>query len=516
MPATENPTPARKTRRGRKLRNAARSQTAGRETPAKAGVSGGRFVPLSARDVRHIDGAVRRILQTIGMAEAPPEVIEPVTARGGRLGDDGRLRFPESLIDDALAGLRRNFTLPGRLSRHDLRLQGKRVHVGSGGAAPYVVDLESGRYRPSTLRDLSDAARLVDALENVHFFSRSLVAGDMPDGLSLDLNTAYASIAGTAKHVLTSAAAASHVGEIARLCFAIAGSEAAFAARPFLSFNINHVTPPLRYAADACAVMAAAVRLGFPVHANSFGQLGASSPVTIAGSVAQNVAETLAGMIFAWSVNPDAKVTFGARPMVTDLRTGAVSGGGGEQAVLMAATTQMAQFYDLPNTSIAGATDSKIADAQSGFEKSLSVTLAAQAGSNLITQACGMLASLSACAFESYVIDNDMLGGVLRSISPLEVNAETLAVETIAEIAGGEGHFLGHAETLRRMESDFLYPKIADRRPFAEWEADGSGDIRAAARRRARHILRDHFPAHIPADTDAQLRAEFDIRLPLL
>ena len=105
------------------------------------------------------------------------------------------------------------------------------------------------------------------------------------------------------------------------------------------------------------------------MHANSFGQLGASSPVTIAGSVAQNVAETLAGMIFAWSVDHEAKVTFGARPMVTDLRTGAVSGGGGEQALLMAATTQMAQHYDLPNTCIAGATDSKIADAQSGFEK---------------------------------------------------------------------------------------------------------------------------------------------------
>ena len=514
MPKTKTKTktsaaPANATRRGRRARSAA----VRRATPSGAGVSGGRFAPLSPRDVARIDGAVREILQTIGMAEAPAVVVEHITARGGRLNDDGRLLFSARLIDDALAGLSRNFTLPGRKPEHDMCLRGKRVHVGSGGAAPNIVDLQSGRYRRSTLRDLYDAARLVDALENIHFFSRSLVAGDMPDAAALDLNTAYASIKGTAKPVFTAAGAPAQVHQIAEMCFAIAGSESAFAARPFLSFNINHAVPPLRYAADACEVMAAAVRLGFPVHANSFGQLGASSPVTIAGSVAQNVAETLAGMIFAWSVNEDAKVTFGARPMVTDLRTGALSGGGGEQAVLMAAGTQMAHYYDLPNTSIAGATDSKIADAQSGFEKGLSVTLAAQSGSNVITQACGMLASLSACALESYVIDNDMLGGILRTLSPPEVNADTLAVDAIAGVVDGEGHFLGHADTLRRMESDFLYPAIADRRSFAEWEADGAHDIREIARRRARHILATHFPAHIDPAIDAQLRTTLDIRL---
>ncbi|MGI9310544.1 MAG: trimethylamine methyltransferase family protein, partial [bacterium] len=496
MPNTNNDTPV-KSRRARKTRSPKR-----RAAPARVGVDGGRYAPLSARDVGRIDGAVRRILETIGMAEAPAVVVEHLTAHGGRLGDNGRLTFPSRLIDDALDGMQRDFTLPGQSPAHDMQLRGKRVHVGTGGAAPRVVDLHSGRYRDSTLRDLYDAARLADALDNIHFFSRSLVAGDMPDARALDVNTAYASLAGTAKHVFTSASAPAHVEEIARMCFAIAGSREAFAARPFLSFNVNHVVPPLRYAADACAVMAAAVRLGFAVHANSFGQLGASSPVTIAGSVAQNVAETLAGMIFAWSVSPQAKATFGARPMVTDLRTGAVSGGGGEQAVLMAATTQMAQHYGLANTSIAGATDSKIADAQSGFEKSLSVTLAAQAGSNAITQAAGALASLSACAFESYVIDNDMLGGILRTIGAMEINAETLSVEMIADIVEGDGHFLGHAETLRRMESDFLYPDIADRRPAAQWEADGGRDLRAVARGRAEEILCDHFPRHIEATVD--------------
>lgn len=461
-----------------------------------------------------IDQAIREILEKVGFSEAPPIVIETVTARGGKLTHDGRITFPKPLIDEALAGFKRHFTLYGQTPGHELVLSGKRVYVGTGGAAPQVVDLETGRYRDSTLRDLYDAARMTDALENIHFFSRSLVARDMPDDLALDINTAYASLTGTAKHICTSAALPEHVPLIAEMCFAIAGSREAFIERPFLSFNINHVVPPMRLHKESCEVMAEAARLGIPIHSNSFGQLGASSPVTLAGSIVQNVAEALAGMIFAWLINPEVKAILGSRPMITDLRTGGMSGGSGEQALIMAATAQMAQYYDLPNTCIAGATDSKIPDAQSGYEKSLTVTLAAQAGSNMITQASGMQAALMAVAFESYVIDNDMLGSIMRSISPIEVNAATLATEMISEIVRGEGHFLGHSETYKRMQTDFLYPKIADRRSPQEWQADGCKDIRDIAKAKARQILASHFPRHISKETDEQLRARFDIRLP--
>jgi trimethylamine--corrinoid protein Co-methyltransferase len=226
------------------------------------------------------------------------------------------------------------------------------------------------------------------------------------------------------------------------------------------------------------------------------------------------MAETLAGMVFAWLVNPRVKAIFGARPMITDLRTGAMSGGSGEQAVLMAAATQMAQFYGLPNSSITGATDSKTADAQSGYEKSLSVTLAAHAGSNTITQASGMQASLMCCAFGSYVIDNDMLGDILRSIGAVEVSDATLATSMIAEVVRGEGHYLGQADTLDRMETDFLYPRIADRRSAGEWEADGARSIRDQARVRAGEILATHFPGHVDEGTNQKLRSGHDIRLP--
>jgi|GEM_PF-3136927 len=207
-------------------------------SPAKPGTEGGRYRPLSQIDEQQIDFAIRTLLATVGLSEAPPIVIETVTARGGKVTEDGRLTFPEKLFDEALTGFVRNFTLHGQKSGHELNLSGKRVHMGTGGAAPQIIDLETGQYRDSTLRDLYDAARLVDTLENVHFFSRSLVARDMPDEFLLDINTAYASLAGTAKHVCTSATFSAHVQAIADICYTIAGSREAFEARPFCALPV--------------------------------------------------------------------------------------------------------------------------------------------------------------------------------------------------------------------------------------------------------------------------------------
>ena len=513
MTASDRSRGARK-RKGRRIRSDPEdSAAASPKPPVWPGVVGGLYRPLSEPDQVRIHNAALDILESVGMSESPDFVVRRLIDKGGRLTEDGRLTFPRALVEDAIAGFRRGIVLHGQTGGHELDLSAGKVHMGSGGAAPSMIDIETGRYRDSTLRDLYDAARLVDALDNVHFFSRSVVARDMPTTRDLDVNTAYACLKGTAKHVSTSITEGSHVRLIAELCETLAGSQAAFAEKPFLSVNINHVVPPLRFAEDACAVMEQAALLGLPIHLNSLGQAGASSPASLAGSVVQSVVETLAGMVFTWLVNPDCQAVFGPRPLITDLRTGAMTGGCGEQAVAMAAGVQMGQFYKLPNSCIAGATDSKIPDAQSGYEKALTVSLAAHAGCNLITQACGMQASLMGCSLESYVIDNDMLGAILRSVRGIEVDETTLAQDIIAEVVRSEGHFLGAADTYARMQSDFLYPDLADRQSSDDWQAAGGRDLRLRAKERATEILATHHPNHIGPDIDAELRKRFDIRL---
>ncbi len=135
------------------------------------------------------------------------------------------------------------------------------------------------------------------------------------------------------------------------------------------------------------AALTILAEIGVPVHANAFGQRGASSPVTLAGSVAQTLAETLAGLAFAHTLDPNALVICGPRAMITGLRTGGFCGGSGEQALATAMCCQVLRFWDLPCSVIAGATDRKMPDAQAGYEKALTVVTARAAGANLVTEA---------------------------------------------------------------------------------------------------------------------------------
>lgn len=499
------------TRRNKKRRTQSGNTPA--VAPVTPGVTGGLFSPLSDADISRIHSSALDILEQVGMGEAPECVISHLGVKGCRLDENGRLLFSRALVEDAIAGARRDMVLHGQKPGRELELSPGRVYTGTGGAAPAILDMETGRYRPSTLRDLYDAARLTDTLDHIHFFSRSLVAGDTPDAYAMDINTAYACLRGTTKHVCVSATEADTVDAIVAMCDVVAGDRATFSSAPFLSLNINHVVSPLRYSADSCAVMERAAVLGIPYHCNTFSQVGASNPASLAGAIAQTMAETLAGLVFGWLVNPESKAVFGPRPMITDLRTGALSGGGGEQAVIMAGAVQMANSYRLPNSCIAGVTDSKVPDAQSGHEKALNVALAAHAGCNMITQACGMQASLMGVALESYVIDNDMLGSVLRSVRGIEVTDAALDLENIRTAAVDHGHFLGATDTFDRMQADYLYPDLSDRQPIEKWEDEGAPDIRESALTRTRSILDTHHPDHVTPEIDARIRSSHDILL---
>ena len=493
-------------RRGRR----AKLSTSGPPSSVLAPV-GGQVTFLHEDDTHRIHQAALAILKETGVAGAPQPVVELVTAAGGTVTPQGRLSFPTALVERVLAALPQKIALHGRTAEHDLILGGDRTHVGTGGASPEYLDYETGVYRGSTLADIHRAARLVECLPHIHFFSRPMVARDIEDPLRMEVNTAWACLAGTTKHVMVSASSVAAVDAIAEMAYMVAGSPEAFRAAPFLSLNVNHIVPPLRFDADATLVLMRAVERGLPVMVNTFGQLGASSPVTIAGCVAQTTAETLAGMILAHLVDPAARAIFGPRPMVTDLRTGAMSGGGGEQAKLTAAAIQMARFYGLPSSTIAGATDSKWPDAQAGHEKCLAVTLALQAGAHFITQAAGTQASLMGTSLESYVIDNDMLGAILSAHTAIEVTEETLDTSAIHQAATGVGHFLGEASTLARMNSDFLYPAIGDRRSIAEWQDDGRPDSLRRAHERVGELLSSAPACVISPDVAMALAERFDL-----
>ncbi len=305
------------------------------------------------------------------------------------------------------------------------------------------------------------------------------------------------------------------MADIKRLGVLLAGGEEAFLARPFLSFNLGYVVSPLRFAPETTETLTAAVRAGIPVSLVSAPQAGATSPASLVGTLVQTVAEELAGITYVQLLRPGHPLLMGGMPLVSDLRTGSMVGGAAELALMNAASAQMTHFYGLPVYSSSGLSDSKLPDAQAGFEKGLTTAVAALAGAQYNHHSAGMLESMLAVAYEQYVIDDDINGQAMRLVRGLEVNDETLSLDVIHEVCNGEGHYLGHDQTLEMMHSEFFYPHSSDRGQRADWQEAGGLDMRERARRRAREILTTEFPSIVAEEVDRQVRDEFNVLLPL-
>ncbi|SFT83733.1 trimethylamine methyltransferase family protein [Sedimentitalea nanhaiensis] len=501
---------------GRAARRAARAAPlAAHLRPIRAGMSGGTYNPLSQTDIENIHRTALDALEQIGLADAPESGIRHLTRAGAILGDDGRIRFPRALVEDTIARANRSVTLMGRDPVHDMTLSGTRVHYGTAGAAVHMVDPDGRRYRESTVQDLHDAARIADRLDNIHFLQRPMVCRDIADNMEMDMNTIYACCSGTTKHVGVSFTEPGFVRHGLELLHMIAGGEDKWRERPFVSNSNCFVVPPMKFATESCQVMEEVIRGGMPVLLLSAGMAGATAPSTIAGAIVQAVAECLAGLVYVNAVQPGHPAVFGTWPFGLDLRTGAMTIGSGEQALLTAGCAQMHRFYDLPGGAAAGAADSKLPDMQAGWEQMCSSVMAGLSGLNMVYEAAGMHASLLGFCHESLILSDDLIGQALRCVRGIEVSEDTLALDQIRKVCiGGTGHYLGTEQTLGRMQADHVYPTLGNRMSPKEWDEQGKPDLVANATARKHEILSQRAAARLDPATDARIRARFTIHLP--
>ncbi len=479
------------------------------------GMVGGKYKPLTDHEIEQIHQTTLDVLENIGMSNPLPQLKEVALEQGCNFTDQGRLCFPRSLVEDVIARAGRDFVMYGRDPKHDIEMTDKKVHLYGGGEAVTILDLGATTYRPSTINDVYDIARVVDYLENIHSYSRLVVATEFTDLLTTDINTAYASVVGTTKHTALTFGNGKHVKPTIEMLEVIAGGEGKFLKRPFCHGGGCTVVSPLRYGTDNCEVAVASIEFNAPVWVVIAPQSGATAPAALAGSLVQVLAETLASLLLIDLIKPGHPVVFGPWPFVTDLRTGSFSGGSGEEALMSAASAQITNHYGLASSVGAGMTDSKLPDAQAGYEKGITIGMAALAGCNNVSESSGMLASLMGCSYESLVIDNDMLGMIMRVVRGIEVNEETLSYRAIKDTVEGEGHFLRDPQTLALMKTEYLYPNLADRSTQEEWQNEGSPDIRQRAEKKAREILNSHYPVYIDENIDKKVRDNFPIELPL-
>jgi trimethylamine--corrinoid protein Co-methyltransferase len=479
--------------------------------PVRAGMPGGQYKPLTEAGMAQIHAAALEALEVIGLSQAPASGVELLTGAGAVQGDDGRIRFPRALVEDMLAVAARDITLHGRDEKFDLHLTGSNVHFGTAGAAVHIVDPVTLDYRESTAQDLYDAARLTQHLDNVHFFQRAMVCRDVIDNYDMDINTLYACLAGTKKHVGTSFSDPSHVEGCFDLLHMVAGGEGAWRARPFVSNSNCFVVPPMKFAEESCITLEKCVRAGMPMLLLSAGQAGATAPAPIALAIVQAMAECLAGVVYVNAIRPGAPAIFGTWPFVSDLRTGAMSGGSAEQALLTAGCSQMHKFYNLPGGAASGISDSKLPDMQAGWEQGITNVLAGLSGLNMCYEAVGMHASLLGFCLESLVLGDDILGQVMRCVRGIDVTPDSTSIDAMKAVClGGPGHYLGSDQTLALMQTEYIYPAVGNRMSPKEWVEAGRPLLLDRAIARKNSILAS-AGSQIEPEIDAAIRSAYNI-----
>lgn len=453
------------------------------------------------------------ILSRTGIGECPADLAKRMVAAGARQRQDGRICFPQAMVETAIARAAGRVDLPGFDTNMGITIGGGRVHIGTGGAATEILDSATGDFRGAQLADLYDLMRLVGQLPNIHYGLRPVIARDMVDPFLLDLNTGFACLKACAKPFGISFDNAAHLDPVVSMFDMALGREGGFRTQPYCFGVIVHAVSPLRYAPEGVEIMQRAMRHRMPLQICTAAQAGATSPVTLAGALAQGLAETLAGLMVVDVIEPGYPCIFAFMPFISDLRTGAMTGGSGEAAVAAAAAAQLLLHLGLPSTASAGMTDAKTPDAQAGYEKGYTVALSAQAGADMINLSVGMLASIMAASREALVIDDDMCGAILRAVRGVEVTDTALDLDQIEAVATGAGHYLGEHQTLALMKTEYTYPSIANRQSIADWRDAGSRTIWDVAVARTATLLADP-PTHLPSAREDAIRAAFDIRLP--
>ncbi len=473
----------------------------------KAGPVGGQYQPLSLDEVGRIHETSLRVLEEVGVQVDLEEGLE-VFGAGGASVSGNRVHIGARLVEQCLRKAPHQIRLCGRQERFDLLAEDKRTYFGTGGAAIKVVDLTTGEVRPSRLQDIADFAHLVEHLPNVNFYVIPCTAQDV-DEKDLPVNEFYAALSNTSKHVIGPALTPEGARQVIAMGEMMA--DGALQERPFLSITISWMTSPLVFDPVGTRTLIEVVKKRVPVTLSSAPMAGASSPITLAGTLVQLHAEELAGIVFTQLVSPGAPVIYGGIPSMADMRRLTYIGGGVEFGMMNAAIAQLSHYINLPNHNSAGITEAKIPDCQAVYEKCFAILQCALSGSNLIHHAAGILESLLTISQEQLVIDNEIIGMAMRAVEGVEVNVDRLAFSTIEEVGPG-GTYAASEHTLQYLGKEFYEPSLADRSAREHWEEMGMEDIAQKARKKA-HDLLETPPAGpgIPRHTDRDVRERFHV-----
>jgi trimethylamine--corrinoid protein Co-methyltransferase len=364
-----------------------------------------------------------------------------------------------------------------------------------------IIDIETGEKRRTTLEDVGNLIKLCDYLNNYNILHSGAIMPKIegvPDGTSHVYG--YLQSTSNSSKVIKGSGRGEQVAEDCLEMAAILGrtNKKGLAKRPNLFTTINIISPLKHDRAQIQGLMAYA-RYGVPVEITAEPQMGATSPITYAGTLVQQTAEVLSGVVLTQIIRPGTPVLFGTCAAAMEMRNGLIALGGIEGALINIAHAQISRYYGIPSRGTGCNTDSKIVDVQAGYEKAITLILSVLAGNDVVFYP-GTIEHALTVDLASLYIDNEICGMALRARKGIEVNDATIAMQLIREVAV-KGQFLGKRHTLEYMNKEVYQVQITNRDTRDDWISKGSKSLYDTARERVREVLREHQPDPLPKDT---------------
>jgi len=467
---------------------------------------------LTSDQVERVHQASLEILEKVGLLVHNEKARGYFDKHGCQVdGETSAVKFPPSVIENFRTAFPPFFTFHGRDPKYDRTIPEQGPLIVTGSSAPDLIDPVTGKARRSTSDDIARIAHLINELPGYDIFSISTLADDAPEGY-FTLARLYPALKNCLKPVRCTSTDTEDAEKVLRLGYLIAGNERAYRKRPFITHHFCPVVSPLTMDYDSTEMLIFFVEQGLPVYPSIVPNAGLTSPMTLAGTLAQGNAEFLAAAVLMQMVKPETPLIYSMLPTVADMRTGAYVSGGIECGLLHMACAQMAHYYNVPCGGYIGLSNAKINDAQSGFETGMSVLAGMLAGADMLNMG-GLLDALKVFDFAKTIIDDEIAQMLKRIKRGFEFTEGNLALDVIEEIGPG-GTFLMNDHTVEWMRKTALFPKIAERDTRPLWEQAGSLDSQARAMDVLREVLNHQNQAAFSPEIEFRIRAEFPEMIP--
>jgi trimethylamine--corrinoid protein Co-methyltransferase len=442
---------------------------------------------LSREEIEEIYESSLYILSATGVIFKSERALKTLAQAGAEVDSStGIVKFPRDLVKKSVQSCPDSFTLYYRDNSKELHVGGGNVYFNPGSAALNFLDSKSQTSRRPVSKDFVNFIRVAEELPNIHAQSTALVCSDVPQEIA-DRYRLYLVLKYSTKPVITGTFTLDGTLAMKGMLSLAVGGDKKLAERPTAVFDICP-SPPLLFSEITAESLIDCAKHSIPVELISMPLMGATGPVTIAGSLVQHTAETLSGIVLAQTVKRGCPVVYGGSPSAFDMHYGTTPMGAPETVLIDIAYSQIGKWLNMPTHTYLGMSDSKLVDAQAGLESGISAVLGAMAGINIISGP-GMLEFENCQSLEKLIIDDEICGIALRIARGFEVNRDTLATEEL-QSRGRKGSFISEPHTLKWFRKEHYFPsEVINRANRIQWEEEGSKDILKRANDRAKSII---------------------------